>query len=464
MKRSSGFPYIVAACGLGVLGHIRTAEAIPAFASQTGQPCTACHVGAFGPQLTPFGRAFKMGGYTQDGGEGLAAKIPLSAMILSSFNNSSTAWPSGSQPTEYGTNNNFAIDQVSLFLGGRITDWAGGFVQATYSGLQHSYHLDQVDVRPFTKAFDLHGSELRVGITVNNNPTVQDTFNTTFAWGYPYVFSGLTPAPNAAALPILVGGFANNAVGLTAYAWYDRSLYLEGGFYTTMNSALASRLGESYGPGATPGLAPYLRAAYEWNWNGQAAHVGGLFMAANVNPTTGAQSTDGSMGQDSYVDYGFDGGYQFYGDGTHTVSLYGIYVHEDRTLNGTFNAVNGSAAGSKSSVDHFRTEVSYWYQNTYGVTVAYQGIWGKANPAVFSDGNPVTNSANGKPTTDLFIFEADWVPFGKQDSWAAPFMNMKVGLQYTMYTMFNGASANYDGYGRNASANNTLYAYVWLMF
>src|SRR5450631_3507615 len=78
---------IVISCGFAFLGIVTayifaitgTARAIPNFASQTGQPCTACHVGAFGPQLTPFGRAFKMGGYTQQGGEGVAASIPLSA-------------------------------------------------------------------------------------------------------------------------------------------------------------------------------------------------------------------------------------------------------------------------------------------------------------------------------------------------------------------------------------------------
>ena len=50
------------------------ARAIPAFATQTGQPCTACHIGAYGPQLTAFGRAFKIGGYTQTGGD---AAIPV---------------------------------------------------------------------------------------------------------------------------------------------------------------------------------------------------------------------------------------------------------------------------------------------------------------------------------------------------------------------------------------------------
>ena len=58
--------------GAAVLLTPRPAEAIPAFAQQTGQPCTACHVGAFGPQLTPTGRAFKITGYTQRGGEGWA--------------------------------------------------------------------------------------------------------------------------------------------------------------------------------------------------------------------------------------------------------------------------------------------------------------------------------------------------------------------------------------------------------
>src|SRR6266566_6374998 len=33
-------------------------EALPAFTVQTGPTCSACHVGGFGPSLTPFGREF----------------------------------------------------------------------------------------------------------------------------------------------------------------------------------------------------------------------------------------------------------------------------------------------------------------------------------------------------------------------------------------------------------------------
>src|SRR5438045_5542438 len=42
-------------------------QALPSFARQTGQPCGACHTDF--PGLTPFGRRFKIGGYTLGGGK-----------------------------------------------------------------------------------------------------------------------------------------------------------------------------------------------------------------------------------------------------------------------------------------------------------------------------------------------------------------------------------------------------------
>jgi hypothetical protein len=40
---------------------INTVQAIPSFARQTGMKCNECHT-VF-PELTPFGRLFKLGGY-----------------------------------------------------------------------------------------------------------------------------------------------------------------------------------------------------------------------------------------------------------------------------------------------------------------------------------------------------------------------------------------------------------------
>jgi hypothetical protein len=48
-------------------------------------------------------------------------------------------------------------------------------------------------------------------------------------------------------------------------------------------------------------------------------------------------------------------------------------------------------------------------------------------------------------------------------------VNLRLGLQYTIYDKFNGASTNFDGSGRNAYNNNTFFAcpvsispFVWL--
>ena len=66
----------------------------------------------------------------------------------------------------------------------------------------------------------------------------------------------------------------------------------------------------------------------------------------------------------------------------------------------------------------------------------------------------MTTSANGSPNTTGWILEADYLPW----------LNVKLSVQYTGYTKFNGGGANYDGYGRKASDNNTLYVAAWLAY
>jgi hypothetical protein len=307
--------------------------------------------------------------------------------------------------------------------------------------------------------------ELRVGITVNNGPTIQDPYNTTFAWGYPYVASGLAPTP--AANVMLQEGFTGNTLGYTAYAWYDQSLYVEAGVYKTLGPWALARIGNDFGIGSTRSPAPYVRAAYEWNWNRQSAHVGGLFMHAEVNPPSGQTfQTDGSMGRDFYTDFAVDASYQYLGDGPHIFVLQGIFTHEIQNLKGTtgmFNAENGTAFSAHSHLDQIRVNASYWYENTYGFTAGWQKTWGPANPVLYQPAE-LTGSNNSKPNSNAFIFEADWVPFGKVDSPLAPHLNLKLGVQYIVYTQFNGGTRNYDGFSHNSSGNNTLFLFAWLTF
>jgi hypothetical protein len=432
-------------------------RAMPSFAEQTGQPCSACHVGSFGPLLTPFGRAFKIGAYTQTGGTGFWSRVPLAAYLLGSFTHTNTAQPE--PPAEhFGRNNNLALDQLSVFYAGRLTDRIGAFIQGTYDGVDKTFVLDNTDVRA-AWPLNLPNGDLLLGLSLNNGPTVQDPYNSTYAWIFPFATSKLAPTPTAQ--PLLAGGLLGNSVGVTGYAWYDRHLYLEVGLYNSYAPTLLKITGATLGPGATSQPAPYLRIAYEWNWAGQSAHIGMVLLHAALNPASGERTTTSMFGTDRYTDVAVDAGYQFLGDGTHVVAIDAILTHEHQYLAGSTGL--GSSTGPDNHLNQVRVNFTYFYQGTYGINFGWQNTWGNPNPALFPP-QAVSGSANGKPNSNSFIIEGDWVPFGKQGSWGRPFANLKIGVQYIIYTLFNGGRKNYDGFGRNASDNNTLFVYVWVPF
>lgn len=448
-----------AACGVLACAHISSARAVPAFAGQTGQPCSACHVGSFGPELTPFGRMFKISGYTLQGGSGTLAHLPISAFIQSSFT-STAKGQGGPAAPDFAANNNLALDQVSLFVAGRATDYAGGFIQATYDGVEHGFNLDNTDLRLTVQESLLH-HDVQLGLSLNNGPMVQDPYNTTYAWNFPFNASQLAPAP--AASTVLGGPLLGNTLGLTAYGWVDQALYVEAGLYDTQAPGLLSRLGEAYGPGSLAGPAPYARLAYEWNWGGNSAHVGAAFLRGRFSPATGNFSTNGALGHDTYTDAFADAGYQYFsGDLRHTVTLNGFYTHEDHGLRGT--AAAGGASSASGTLQETRLVATYYLDATYGATAAWEKIWGSADALLYQKGVAISGSANGRPDSNAIILEADWVPFGHEKSWLRPLANLKIGLQYTIYTEFNGAARDYDGFGRNAADNNTLFLYSWVTF
>src|SRR5260221_10163759 len=119
----------VALVGTAALLMTRRADAVPAFAQQTGQPCKACHVGGFGPELTPFGREFKLGGYTLRA----HASIPLAAMAIASVTH--TRKDQVPAPEHLDQNDNLALDQASLFVAGGAGQQLRGFAPGTFHRL-----------------------------------------------------------------------------------------------------------------------------------------------------------------------------------------------------------------------------------------------------------------------------------------------------------------------------------------
>src|SRR6516164_6485769 len=91
------------------------AQALPAYARQTGQPCAACHT-AF-PELTPFGRRFKSGGYTLRGGDWNGP--PIAAFFMAGFTHTNS--PQDAPPASgLHTNDNLVWQQVSGFVAGQL--------------------------------------------------------------------------------------------------------------------------------------------------------------------------------------------------------------------------------------------------------------------------------------------------------------------------------------------------------
>jgi len=94
-------------------------------------------------------------------------------------------------------NNNLVMQQASLFYGGQIYGNLGALAQGTYDkAAQHTY-LDNTTFVTLTRTrfeTQLFGKlDVLYGLDVNNGPTVQDVWNTTPAWGFPYVASTLAP-------------------------------------------------------------------------------------------------------------------------------------------------------------------------------------------------------------------------------------------------------------------------------
>lgn len=419
------------------------AYAVPAFAVQTGQPCSACHVGGFGPQLTPLGREFKLEGYTMRSGTDFT--MPVSAMAVASYVQTAKDQSPAPAP-HYALNDNLTLDQASLFVGGGYGDHLGGLAQFTYDGIGRAVSWDNLDLRAVDRTtVDSH--DVLFGLTLNNNPGVEDAWNTLPAWGFPYTASDLSPTPGAGT--VMSGALAQTVIGLNGYAWIDSSVYVEAGLYTTPDRDFLRAVGTtSDDPGSLSGAAPYVRIAYAKSYDDQNFQIGAFGFFPHLYP-----GNDRTTGQtDRYSDTGIDASYQFTGTGANIYQINAIYTHESQSLDASYLL---GASQRTDTLNDLRLDASYYWQNEIGGTVQAFNTWGTADPILYA------GNATFKPDSTGILFQVDGTPFGVEPSDLGVRFNLRVGVQYTVYTKFDGASSNYDGFGRKASDNNTLRVFVW---
>ena len=441
-RRAHGLLALLAALALVQMA---PAWALPAFARETGVPCAVCHTVAFGPALTAYGRNFKLHGYTQS----TQKTIPLSAALIASFTHTAESQPPA---PHFSDNDNFALDDVSGYFAGRIADHVGAFVQVTYDGIARHTSWGSLDAR-WARDFTFGRTNTLLGVTLNNFPTVQDPWNSTYAWQFPFPSSRLANGP--AAEPQINGFFALQSLGATAYTLIENALYLEAGGYRKLSDRLQSDLGipDPAAEHSIDGTAPYWRAALQKSSGPHYVSVGILGFSAHVQ-----LPEHPGVGTDNYTDHGYDATYQFANGGPHTFNAYLSYIAEDQRLYGTTAA--GGSSGISNHLNQLKFSAQYAYRQTYSLTLAYFDTSGSTNPALYA---PAAwfGSANGSPDSRGYNIQVECVPFGKIDSFAKPFLNLRLGLRFTGYTRFNGGDANYDGAGHSAHDNDTLFVYLW---
>lgn len=422
--------------------------------------CIACHTAY--PVLNDLGREFKLRGYTLSADQ--SELPPVAAMFQPSFTHTEKSQTGGAAPG-FKDNNNAALTQASLFYAGRLfgpfgeklfgkdigsfADKLGIFLQATYNGVAKTWSWDNTELR-YADSGKIAGHDAVYGFYLNNNPTLQDPWNGTPAWGFPFTSSKLAPVPAASTL--VGGGLSQQVGGLGAYAMFSNVLYLDIGGYRTLGSHFQRSVGISpTGETQIAGVAPYWRAAVVQSVGPGRWEFGTFGMAAHTYP-----GRDKSAGNDRIVDFGLDSQYQE-SIGRNDITLLLSYIYERQTWNA--GQALGNTTNSTGVLRNFRGTVDYLYDKTYGAAAQY--FSSDANP----DALLYSGSRTESPDSDGIIFQINYLPFNKRGGPAFwPFSNVKYSLQYTMYNRFNGAKLNYDGLGSNARDNNTLYLEAWVAF
>jgi hypothetical protein len=442
----------LAAVAAAMVALPQSASAVPSYARQTGLACEACHT-VF-PQLTPFGRVFKASGYTlfntlkvedinklKQSTLSLSDLPPVSAMVMASTSFAAKANDSQSSKTS----TDFP-QQLSLFYAGRIADNVGAYIQLTYDDQSGTVGIDNTDIR-FADVANLGGHNVIYGLSLNNNPTVQDLWNSTPAWSPPFIGSPALQSP--AGITQIEAPLAQVVAGLSAYTFIDQSLFVEFGIYRSALQGASVTNNGNVNNNIISGVAPYWRAAYEYDWGQNSWEFGTLGLYTELeNPITPAGNAINvslqNAATDKFLDAGLDTQYEYIDDDDQ-FTLDARWIHENQSLDASYAAV--FASNRSDELDSLNLTGTYFWRRRFGGTLSFFNLSGSEDPLYYGNFKGNSNSSWG-------LAEVDYVPW----------LNVKLGLQYTAYLKFNGGGTDYDGAGRSASDNNLLYLYLWLAF
>lgn len=394
------------------------ASAVPSFARQTGLSCDTCHT-VF-PHLTPFGRDFKLHGYTYDYSELIKAvreiekneakeergipnlvinKIPMvSVRIVSMFNEQvgGKGVPKGkvtagqgfvSIPEGYSDESIVHIVKASnIFIAGEVTPNIGTFLEFTgpndTGGDTFGVgFLDLVLVAPPTT---VHGHDLTYGVRATDSVAADDPSNTVGNFGLTTTLMGMSDHAT-----LFDPYQAGKIIGGEAYAMLGG--FSHGGVYGAVGifHPTHSQTGTSFETGNISGepaktvqegdflgaknVDEYFRLSF-WlpSYKNIYSEIGSFGYHGNENMTaTSLANLANPNFRDNYYNFGIDTQTQWIAD-KHLVELFAVYQlqHDSKFFDEdlfTGNLGNGESVTRQG----FGIEASYYYRRTYGAYIRY---------------------------------------------------------------------------------------------
>jgi hypothetical protein len=481
LKTFSAFKRLpVCLMGLALLApvfHSLPASAVTSYTKQTGQPCATCHT-AF-PELTPFGRQFKLRAFT-GGGNRCDTAIQNSANDKLQLPFSSTVVATAEDGDDV------AVQEVSVYLAGQLYCNLGSFVEASWDKNTDRFSLSDTDIR-YAREFKFEGNDLLFGLTLNNGPTSHNVWKTSPMSSLPfssqYVNNAANGGTNAATTgttaqtgPLLdtalaegtiEGAFQDRVIGLGVYGFLNDRIFGEIAAYTSIDQDIASALGVAPSPSGTiDSVAAYWRVAGEYTLGKQTFMLGTFGMIMDVERNNLVNHV---------TDIGLDAMYQYTAN-DHRLTLKGRLSTEDSSLNPTSTSVKLSGTYVYDRQWSFQAG----YYTSFGdsnqaaaatpvvaASAATTGTNNTANvddddddddddedeeyentkPVTLMDGNP-----GGAPGSGI-VMDFGYMPFNKDAVSSLPLATGRIGIQY------NHSEADTTG-----DSNDTAFAYIWMAF
>ena len=384
-----------------------------------------------------------------------------------------------SQPfsSPYKPNDNVVVAPLSFFYGGAITEHIGAFAQVTYNNAAFGgsdpnnftngfnpnpcgnceWSWDNIDVR-YANTAKLGNMDVIYGITANNNPSVQDPWNTTPAWGFPY--SGSTIAPGPAAATLIDGTYAAYVGGVGGYVFINNLVYLELTGYRTLDFKTLPKLGlDPFGASPFQIVSPYWRVAIEPHWGNHWFEFGAFGMSAagsSIYRRNGREwlSNKSDVPANRSI-------YRCRLRLTIPISrsqlldhLAGhLYPREPEARRQFQQLLSSNPTNTLNTLKAYAS-FAYGNDNRIVLTGQYFNTWGSSDPSLYGALNSCqAPDTTCNPNSNGFIGEIAYIPFSSSSAPVWPWANVRVAFSIPTTT---NSTAHVDAHN-----NNTLFIHAW---